>query len=178
MQQSWRLDHDKLTFIICRAPSSPPTTITPQVHDTPDTMIGDVNLFLYDASDAEDQSEQGSRPVLAELEIMIAPHQFRRQGFARESLLAFVAYVTANLEGILEEYRRGCDERSERYLTYLRVKIDQGNEASVKLFGGLGFEKEGGVNYFGEVEMRIGVKDGAVVGLNGGGAGKVVGYRI
>ncbi|KAF2786893.1 hypothetical protein K505DRAFT_367839 [Melanomma pulvis-pyrius CBS 109.77] len=75
MQQSWREDADKLTFICCVAPPSTPTAVTTNPdqthqpttieegksnevedaesrliesrnHDAPDAMIGDVNLFL------------------------------------------------------------------------------------------------------------------------------------
>jgi RimJ/RimL family protein N-acetyltransferase len=172
MQQSWRLDHDKLTFIICSAPSpsSPPTTIVPEQHDTPTTMLGDVNLFLYEDPDPPALStsskphgqQEGAVPIIGELEIMLPLPSSRRQGFATSTLKAFMAYITSstNLPRILEEYRAGSDERSERYLRYLRVKIDQGNEASLGLFRKLGFEQVGEVNYFGEVELRVDVEEG------------------
>jgi RimJ/RimL family protein N-acetyltransferase len=175
MQQSWRLDHDKLTFIICRAPPSC-DEMTPGREDAPENMVGDVNLFLSPASDAD--ADADATGIVGELEIMIAPASARRQGFARAAVLAFLEYVTANLDGVLEEYRVGCDERSERYLSYLRVKIDQENGASVDLFEGLGFERVGGVNYFGEVEMRIQVREEKVVGLKGEGCAREVRYGV
>lgn len=195
MQQSWRLDHDKLTFIICLAPSSPfpslspssPSAIRPEDHDSPTSMLGDVNLFLYeDDSDAEEGEEEeseasgeekgkGMRAVVGEIEIMIAAQSARRQGFAQETVRAFMHFIHTHADAILEEYRAGSDERSERYIKYLRVKIGQENGASVGLFGKLGFEQVGGVNYFGEVEMRI--SWGHVVErLVGKGDGEVVRY--
>jgi L-amino acid N-acyltransferase YncA len=63
-------------------------------------------------------------------------------------------------------------------LSYLRVKIDQENGASVDLFEGLGFERVGGVNYFGEVEMRIQVREEKVVGLKGEGCAREVRYGV
>ncbi|KAH4004824.1 hypothetical protein HBI56_043320 [Parastagonospora nodorum] len=182
MQQSWRLDHDKLTFIICLAPSpslsASSPAIKPEIHDTPTTMLGDVNLFLYE--DEEEESEvdgmQGKKAVVGEIEIMIAAQSSRRQGFAQEAVRAFLSYISSNISSILEEYRLGSDERSERYIKYLRVKIGQENGASVGLFGKLGFEQVGGVNYFGEVEMRMGW--GNVEGLKGEGEGEVVGYGV
>lgn len=197
MQQSWRLDHDKLTFIICSAPSSSSSStspssastlpsITPQEHDTPTTMLGDVNLFLYEDPDPPttttspstnintNNENEGSVPIIGELEIMFPLPSSRRQGLATSTLKAFIAYITSptNLPRILEEYRAGSDERSERYLRYLRVKIDQGNGASLGLFGKLGFEQVGEVNYFGEVELRVDVQEG----MMGEETGRVVGY--
>jgi RimJ/RimL family protein N-acetyltransferase len=128
-------------------------------------MIGDVNLFLYeddsDDFDAEPTSTattaapRGRQPVLGELEIMIASPAARGRGLAYATLLAFLGYISAHLALILEEYRSGSDEKSERYLRYLRVKIDQHNVRSLGLFGKLGFQRVGAVNYFGEVEMRL-----------------------
>ncbi len=51
MQESWRRDADKLTFIICQplpipGPHSLAGQIQAECHDTADRMIGDVNLFL------------------------------------------------------------------------------------------------------------------------------------
>ena len=178
MQQSWRLDCDKLTFIVCHAPSTPqPDYIKPEVDDAPDSMIGDVNLFLYDDEDEEvEHGETGTRPVIGELEIMIASKPSRGKGLARETLLAFMSYIPIHLPAILEEYRAGSDERSERFLKYLRVKIDQHNEKSLGLFGKSGFEKVSEKpNYFGEVEMRMTVVEGSLEGKLDG-VGRVLRY--
>jgi RimJ/RimL family protein N-acetyltransferase len=173
MQQSWRLDPDKLTFIICHSPF-PSSTLTPKLEDAPSKMLGDVNLFLSEDEDSpgEEDEYQGSKAVIGEIEIMIAVPTARRKGLALSSLQAFLAYISGNLEAILEEYRVGSDERSERYLRYLRVKIDKDNVGSVGLFTKMGFEKVGCVNYFGEVEMRMGVE--GMVGMEG--RGEVVEY--
>jgi RimJ/RimL family protein N-acetyltransferase len=190
MQASWRSDPDKLTFIICRSPTLPgsTTSITPETHDNAETMVGDVNLFLYPDPDfemssqtslAQDEENPGALPIVGELEIMLAPASSRRQGLAMASLVAFMSYVTSSsrLPQILEEYRLGSDERSERYLRYLRVKVDQGNQASLGLFGKVGFERVGEVNYFGEVELRLGV-EGVREVVRGKEVGKVVGYSV
>jgi hypothetical protein len=52
MQQSWRNDHDKITFIPC-LPSFGDATGNVQagLFDAPDRMIGDVNLFLSPADE-------------------------------------------------------------------------------------------------------------------------------
>jgi RimJ/RimL family protein N-acetyltransferase len=193
MQQSWRLDPDKLTFIICRAPTSlasSPSVITPETYDNAESMVGDVNLFLYPDPDSDSDSDvssqkqddaenPGSVPIIGELEIMLAPTSARRKGYATEVLRAFMAYISEpeRLARILEEYRLGSDERSERYLRYLRVKVDQGNEASLGLFGKVGFERMGEVNYFGEVELRLGL-EGVQRVVNGKDTGRVVKYEV
>src|SRR4051794_40102920 len=48
MQQSWREDSDKLTFIISRPLGKPGqiTSVDAGIYDSPDAMIGDVNMFL------------------------------------------------------------------------------------------------------------------------------------
>jgi RimJ/RimL family protein N-acetyltransferase len=184
MQQSWRLDHDKLTFIICTAPTASPSlsNITPTQHDTPETMIGDVNLFIYPDPDFDpsntDSDHPGSIPLIAELEIMLAPPSSRRKGYATQALRAFMNYISSpeRLSRILEEYRLGSDERSERYLKYLRVKVDQGNSASLGLFGKVGFERVGEVNYFGEVELRLGVE--GLEEMMGEDEERVLGYGV
>jgi RimJ/RimL family protein N-acetyltransferase len=189
MQASWRSDPDKLTFIICRSPTLPASTttsLTPETHDNAETMVGDVNLFLYpdpdfsNSTDLDPENENpGAVPIIGELEIMLAPASSRRQGLATASLLAFMSYITSpsRLPQILEEYRLGSDERSERYLRYLRVKVDQGNQASLGLFGKVGFERIGEVNYFGEVELRLGV-EGVREVVRGKEVGRVVGYGV
>jgi hypothetical protein len=187
MQQSWRLDHDKLTFIVCHAPSTASKIdaigqVRAGVDDAPDRMIGDVNLFLYEDEDEDDTSRDGinpNKPIIGELEIMIAAVPARGRGLAHATLLTFLGYISTNMSLILAEYTAGSDEKSERYLKYLRVKIDQHNGKSLGLFGKLGFQKIGAANYFGEIEMRLQGEDGgdfAGLDMSTQDAGKVVAY--
>lgn len=171
MQRSWRLDADKLTFIVCAAPadqeSVPVSAVLPE-HDAPERMVGDVNLFLF-ADEDEDEEAQGGEgqgagdeAVIGELEIMIARVEARGKGMARETLCAFMWYITSSLPGILDEYRAG--EGKARVLKYLRVKIDKDNVRSLGLFERVGFERTAAEpNYFGEVEMRTPVVEGRLV---------------
>ena len=72
MQRAWIEDPDKCTFIILDTASG--------------AMVGDVNLFF----------ESDSKCRAAEIEVMIAEAEFRRRGFAEESLrmmMAFAAHV-------------------------------------------------------------------------------------
>ncbi|KAF4553947.1 Acetyltransferase (GNAT) domain-containing protein 2 [Elsinoe fawcettii] len=208
MQIAWRLDHDKLTFIICfPLPSHlalpPVSAISARHHDTPDTMIGDINLFLTPDSSEPLHPSLPSDPaapayVVGEVEIMIASLSARRQGRGLAALRCFIAYIKAHLEEILTEYAAGLEpetngasetgggQHREVELSYLRVKIGQENQGSIALFEGVGFRRVGGVNYFGEVEMRRNVEwmsdeeGGREVGYtydvqgNGGGSGGLV----
>jgi RimJ/RimL family protein N-acetyltransferase len=157
MQQSWRQDADKLTFI---------TGIPNEdVDDNTQTIrggkgyaaIGDVNLFI-----TTDFDEQTSRDVLVgELELMVASTDTQGKGHGRAALLLFLQYVLANQEGILSEYQGAqtggggvAATGRKRCLDYFRVKIGQDNERSLRLFGGLGFRQVGKVSYFGEIELR------------------------
>lgn len=54
MQQSWRNDHDKLTFIACLPISGSAEEVVAGEHDKTERMIGDVNLFLSPADEDEE----------------------------------------------------------------------------------------------------------------------------
>lgn len=148
MQQSWRQDHDKLTFIACLP--LPTTSSTQAVqggtHDAPSLMIGDVNLFLS----AADEDEEG---CIGELELMIAPTSARRKGYGRAAVLSFLSYIQNNLDAILAEYKQKTGVEKMRLLQ-LRVKIGSKNTKSINLFESLGFTKvDQSPSYFGEFEL-------------------------
>ncbi|KAI8912800.1 N-acetyltransferase 9-like protein [Gorgonomyces haynaldii] len=71
MQQSWRSDDDKLTFII----------------HIDSQMAGDTNLYLNDFYDKQ----------RGEIEIMIAEPQFRGKGYAKHILSIMMDYCTTHL---------------------------------------------------------------------------------
>ncbi|KLJ07004.1 hypothetical protein EMPG_17503 [Blastomyces silverae] len=136
MQTSWRTDADKLTFIIClpvhetlsSSPSSLPTCIAADVNasppaespgttraladpciDAPNSMLGDVNLFLRLDEEGEEQEEggndhgivsapDGSARVVGEIELMIAEKAKQGKGFGRAGLVCFLKYI-ADHEG-------------------------------------------------------------------------------
>jgi ribosomal protein S18 acetylase RimI-like enzyme len=174
MQQSWRNDADKLTFIVCLAPESLSdiktldSGIVPGSLDSPETMIGDVNLFLYpheeDDEDEEGEAKDASiaaaqkKKVIGEIEIMIARKTNQGQGLGKAVLLSFVWYVVSNLGSLMEEYHASHGvggSQAGSHLEYLRVKIDGNNTRSIKLFEGVGFRKVSETpNYFGELELR------------------------
>jgi RimJ/RimL family protein N-acetyltransferase len=183
MQRSWREDHDKLTFIICMpwdsgVPRDSRTPVAVGLDDAPARMIGDVNLFLFSSEDDESSPDSNSstassssRRVIGELELMIASKSHRRQGYGRAALITFIGYIMFHWPSIYLEYTAGAGSKpwpppstckideapavKRPELLYLRVKIQQSNEASIALFESVGFERiSAEPNYFGEVELR------------------------
>lgn len=164
MQKSWRTDIDKLTFIAC-LPIAPIVdsaienvdnivvtsfSLKSGQHDTPERMIGDVNLFLSPPDDDEAPQDV----CTGELELMIATPQQRRKGLGRASILAFLIYISRYLDQILDEFS-GMGEKWNGI--QLRVKIGGENVKSIGLFESLGFQRVGEeINYFGEMELRFG----------------------
>ncbi|CEN61840.1 hypothetical protein ASPCAL08488 [Aspergillus calidoustus] len=166
MQQSWRADADKLTFIVCLPVQAEDGNENLSNHaDSPARMIGDINLFLR----IDDGEEGTSAPqIVGEIELMIAEKKDQRRGFGKAALLAFLRYVVEREAEILGEFVRRDEgarktfgdgeekrEGGEVKFEALSVKIGQKNERSLALFEGVGFRKLGEEpNYFGEWELR------------------------
>ncbi|EUC31599.1 hypothetical protein COCCADRAFT_100868 [Bipolaris zeicola 26-R-13] len=171
MQESWRQDADKLTFVICTASDhsawAEKKQVIPGLQDAPECMIGDVNLFLYPYDDDDEDNVQNEEKknsedfVVGELEIMIAQPSARGKGLAHEALQAFMWYISSSLPSLLAEYTQQ-DKQRRASLRYLRVKIDKDNKRSLALFEKLGFKHSTGPNYFGELELRANMLNGGV----------------
>ena len=132
MQESWRKDSDKLTFIICQPLANPAdqdllSHVEPKVNDNADQMIGDVNLFISVSSQTDTipipqhaHGGDGHPPTNAphnssdiktttlcmtgELELMIADSASKRKGYGRAALLAFIRYVLMHRSEIIGEF--------------------------------------------------------------------------
>jgi RimJ/RimL family protein N-acetyltransferase len=166
MQRSWRLDHDKLTFIACLRPDKGRNgekedlaTISGEKDDVASRMIGDVNLFLCEDDEEDDDAVQGR--LIGEVEIMIARKDLQGKGLGSAVLRAFLWYIITNLNAILSEYEISGAKDAKGSLRYFRVKIDAKNDRSIKLFEKAGFKLVSDKpNYFGELELRLGPDKG------------------
>lgn len=140
-------------------------------YDGMEEMVGDVNFFLHpheeegEEDDAEGEVEGGAEAAPAkkgwltgEVDIMVADREFRSKGVGRAAVRAMLVYIAVNLGFILEEYV-GTQQNANASLKSLMAKIKQGNEASIALFRGLGFQQQGEVNYFGEIKMVMDLAD-------------------
>lgn len=109
-------------------------------------MIGDVNLFLSDAYESDEDEDtlsstlESKPPPIkrAEIELMIALISARRSGYGLESIQLFLSYASDILE--LKPFQ-------------FFAKIGMDNLGSIKLFERLGFVKGKISEIFQEVEM-------------------------
>jgi len=154
MQQSWRTDKDKLTFISCECKTSSSRAGDPSeqtLDEETSSMIGDVNLFIL-----TNEEDSGNVSLVGEFELMIGLRSNTRRGLGRAALLAFIAFVLRHEEEILEEYFSEAQEVTEvQRFDYYRVKIAERNMKSIGLFESIGFKKtEDFPNFFEEFELR------------------------
>jgi RimJ/RimL family protein N-acetyltransferase len=154
MQQSWREDPDKLTFIICYPGENlgQTTAVTAGTYDSANAMMGDVNMFISLSED----STRHEPLVIGELELMIAEKAHQRKGSGRAALLSFVMYVLHNEVAILRQFWRDRDGQSPpSRFAYVAAKIGKENGRSLALFESLGFKRTSEEpNYWGEYELR------------------------
>lgn len=137
MQESWRRDGDKLTFIVCKSeaetevdsPDRDPSINAGHdgqggpkhwdgARDVP-AMVGDVNLFVsrvqQDENDGENLDDSGTGGdnasgedvTVGELELMIAVASERGRGYGKAALLAFLRYILGHEGEILREFFDG-----------------------------------------------------------------------
>lgn len=107
MQESWRDDQKKCTFIVLCNNAETTESSTQLPVNIVSCMAGDVNMFLNDRDD----------PTVAELEVMIAEERFRRKGLGQEAVELMMHYGITAL-GITRFY----------------VKINQANTPSLDMF--------------------------------------------
>ncbi|KAM3414875.1 hypothetical protein BST61_g10018 [Cercospora zeina] len=154
-----------------------------KVDDVADRMIGDINLFLFppDSEEMEEDVAALGGSIVGEVELMIARKELQQKGYGRAALLTFLDYILTNWSLIARECAEGAaisttqDKKSEKsamkagnvsssdagrlavtpQLAFLRVKINQTNVGSIRLFESVGFVRTvDEPNYFGELELR------------------------
>ncbi|KAL4400095.1 N-acetyltransferase [Malassezia pachydermatis] len=150
MQQSWRDDADKLTFIVLakERAMSEETSVTELLRAC--SMAGDVNVFLSERYEDEDDMDAPST-TWGELEVMIAEPHWRRQGLAREALRMLLHYITT-------EPPMASDETTHPFplpMNRLFARISMDNDPSLALFCTLGFSRVKENAVFEEVEMGL-----------------------
>jgi RimJ/RimL family protein N-acetyltransferase len=155
MQQSWRDDSEKVTFIIlsrqdCVMQEENQGEFSIEANLA--CMVGDVNLFLSDEdeSDSDDDDDGASRedkPMhketlqhrQAEIDIMIAETSARGNGFGKEAACLMMMYGAKSLN-------------IRRYF----AKINEDNKVSRSLFGSkLGFQQCAYAECFRQVELEL-----------------------
>jgi RimJ/RimL family protein N-acetyltransferase len=158
MQQSWRDDPKKCTFIVHATEAFPldddgsNSSEYFSVRDNLGGMIGDVNMFLSDMDEEEEEEElEGNndgttgtkypKPLQAEIDIMIAEQSYRNKGLGRAATCSMLLYG-ATMLGI---HRFFC-------------KINEDNKGSIKLFESLGFLQCDYAACFKQVELELIIK--------------------
>ena len=125
MQQTWENDENKLTFIV----------LSKSLHENGnevDSMVGDVNAFLY--SDNDDNIID-----VIEIDIMISEKKYRSYGFGSEAVYVIMFYCLKNFKNIKE----------------FIVKINDDNEASIKMFEKMLFFKYDYLKVFKQVCLKF-----------------------
>lgn len=115
-------------------------------------MVGDINFFIHPCYDDEAEKDvyQG------EVDIMIADTANRSKGFGRAAVSAFLYYILRYLGPIMEEYSQTMATGAGLgRLGLIMARIKVANVGSIGLFKSLGFERQGDVNYFGEIKMVL-----------------------
>lgn len=99
--------------------------------------VGDVNLV------AVGEEEEGGRKVV-EVDVMVAVPAVRGRGVGKRAVVLALAWATRAGRG-----------KVARFV----AKILESNDASLALFGGLGFVEERRIAAFGEVHLGLGVDE-------------------
>jgi RimJ/RimL family protein N-acetyltransferase len=155
MQESWRDDPAKCTFIVlakeaCLENDVPAAENDAFVQDNLQAMAGDVNLFLSDedeetdddSSNQEKEASPTSEDMIpgrqAEVDIMIAETAYRGNGLGQEAVCLMMMYGATHLD-----------------IRRFFCKIKEDNMASLTLFRKLGFQQCAYAACFQEIELEI-----------------------
>lgn len=140
MQQTWRIDPDKCTFIVLDASQVDDGTTRQQnfVAQNLHAMVGDVNLFLSEDEEEGIDANDTTTFQQAEIDIMIAEKEARRKGIGFEACCIMMLYATENLS-----------------IRRFFCKINEDNASSLALFEKLGFQQCNYAECFRQVELEL-----------------------
>ena len=138
MQQSWRDDPDKCTFIVLLREICSDENEKDFVKRNLNAMAGDVNLFLSHEDDDEADTSLAPCKRQAELDIMIAEKVYQRNGLGKEASCLMMLYGAQHL-GIRRFF----------------CKINEDNHASRALFEKIGFRQCNYAECFRQVELEL-----------------------
>jgi RimJ/RimL family protein N-acetyltransferase len=153
MQENWRRDPNKLTFIVCAPVFGLVDNAKGLIAGLDDVsgMVGDVNMFL--TTTEEDDNEEAK--LVGELELMVALRENQGLGYGKGALLTFLRYITDHEEDIATEFASVAGDSRKSQRLYLCAKIGEQNHRSIALFESVGFLKTSQKpSYFGEFELR------------------------
>lgn len=115
MQQSWRLDEDKCTFLILSK------ELYSSNQDEIEALIGDTNLFI---------TEEDNGHKKGEAEIMIAEKTFRGQHLGWEAMLIMLSYGVKDL-GIQEYIVKIGENNSKSISMFKKMSFSEISRSSV-----------------------------------------------
>ena len=124
MQENWREDEDKCTFIVLHKDTYD------SKQDEIGSMIGDTNIFIRLSEDDD------SKIVIGEAEIMIAEQDYRGQKLGWEAMHLMLLYGVKILK-----------------IHNFEVKIKMDNRPSISMFEKMGFQETSRSEVFNEVTL-------------------------
>ena len=131
MQKTWQTDETKLTFIILNKSNWNNSEKDGNINEI-NCMVGDVNAFL--SSENDDNITD-----TIEIDVMISEKNYRSHGFGSEAVYLMMFYCLKNFKGLKQ----------------FIVKINDDNEASIKMFERLGFSKYNYLKAFKQVCLKF-----------------------
>ena len=135
MQESWRDDEKKCTFIMLDGNRYMECIGNKEMDEKQcnmileQRMIGDVNVFFNDPDDD---------PKAVEIEVMIAEMQYRQRGIGKEAVTLMMRYCV-----------------NELCVTRFRAQILEDNLNSISLFRALGYKETKRIPVFQEVVYEL-----------------------
>ena len=151
MQESWRNDEDKLTFIILRRDlyddARRGEAGTDNERNEIEAMVGDVNVFISSTAAGDD----GSKGT-AELEVMVVDEANRGKGYGIEAVFLIMTYCLTHV--------------LKPSIAKFVVKIGEEDVPSIRVFEKLGFKFQELVKVFKQITLKLDINEETISQLN------------